>query len=256
MQSFPREVPVPYTLEYIAEAVQILRQLDHTTIERALDLLVDVRAAGGRVFFLGVGGGAGHASHAVNDFRKIAGIECYAPTDNVSELVDAGGRALGNDDGIKCMPRRIDPEQAVIDSRLLEDGESQDAIGTRTPFNQDSDWVFASPHTKGRRPVWPAQLLKAHIQPTAVKAGFPKIGWHSFRHTVSAWGKEAGLELEEVKTLLWHENISTASQIYGEMEVEAKRRIQQKLIGYVTDQAKADGWDSNQKRLTRILPSA
>ncbi|MGB9071619.1 MAG: SIS domain-containing protein [Terriglobales bacterium] len=85
---------MPYTLEYIEEAVQILHQLDPTTIERALALLVDVRAEGGRVFFLGVGGGAGHASHAVNDFRKIAGIECYAPTDNVSELT-----ARINDDG-------------------------------------------------------------------------------------------------------------------------------------------------------------
>jgi D-sedoheptulose 7-phosphate isomerase len=85
---------MPYTQKYIEEAVQILRQLDHTTIDRVLDLLVDVRTRGGRVFFLGVGGGAGHASHAVNDFRKIAGIECYAPTDNVSELT-----ARINDDG-------------------------------------------------------------------------------------------------------------------------------------------------------------
>lgn len=58
------------------------------------EVLADVRDAGGRVFFLGVGGGAGHAGHAVNDFRKIAGIECYAPTDNVSELT-----ARINDDG-------------------------------------------------------------------------------------------------------------------------------------------------------------
>jgi D-sedoheptulose 7-phosphate isomerase len=85
---------MPYTQKYIEEAVQILRQLDHTTIDRVLDLLVDVRTRGGRVFFLGVGGGAGRASHAVNDFRKIAGIECYAPTDNVSELT-----ARINDDG-------------------------------------------------------------------------------------------------------------------------------------------------------------
>jgi D-sedoheptulose 7-phosphate isomerase len=85
---------MPYTQKYIEEAVQILRQLDHTTIDRVLDLLVDVRTRGGRVFFLGVGGGAGHASHAVNDFRKIAGIECYAPTNNVSELT-----ARINDDG-------------------------------------------------------------------------------------------------------------------------------------------------------------
>lgn len=85
---------MPYTLTYIEEAIEILRRLDHATIDRVLALLVDVRGRGGRVFFLGVGGGAGHASHAVNDFRKIAGIECYAPTDNVSELT-----ARINDDG-------------------------------------------------------------------------------------------------------------------------------------------------------------
>ncbi len=85
---------MPYTLKYIQEATQILGQLDPKMIDRVLALLVDVRARGGRVFFLGVGGGAGHASHAVNDFRKIAGIECYAPTDNVSELT-----ARINDDG-------------------------------------------------------------------------------------------------------------------------------------------------------------
>ena len=85
---------MPYTLKYIEESIQILRQFDLTTIDRVLAHLVDVRTRGGRVFFLGVGGGAGHASHAVNDFRKIAGIECYAPTDNVSELT-----ARINDDG-------------------------------------------------------------------------------------------------------------------------------------------------------------
>jgi D-sedoheptulose 7-phosphate isomerase len=85
---------MPYTLKYIEEATQILGRLDQTTIDRVLALFVAVRAREGRVFFLGVGGGAGHASHAVNDFRKIAGIECYAPTDNVSELT-----ARINDDG-------------------------------------------------------------------------------------------------------------------------------------------------------------
>ena len=110
----------------------------------------------------------------------------------------------------------------------------------QTPFNTDAHWVFASEFTKGERPIWPVQLMKAHIQPGAVAAGFPKISWHSFRHTVSAWGKEAGLELEEVKTLLRHENISTTSQIYGEMEIEAKRRIQNRLVGFVKCQAAAE----------------
>lgn len=69
-------------------------RLDPAAIDRMIALFWDTRERGGRVFFLGVGGGAGHAGHAVNDFRKIAGIECYAPTDNVSELT-----ARINDDG-------------------------------------------------------------------------------------------------------------------------------------------------------------
>jgi D-sedoheptulose 7-phosphate isomerase len=83
-----------YISQYLREADEILRGLDQTSIHRMLDLLIEGREGGGRIFFLGVGGGAGHASHAVNDFRKIAGIEAYAPTDNVSELT-----ARINDDG-------------------------------------------------------------------------------------------------------------------------------------------------------------
>jgi len=83
-----------YTQKFIGQAVQILQQLNQESIERVLELLVAVKTRGGRIFFLGVGGGAGHASHAVNDFRKIAGIEAYSPTDNVSELT-----ARVNDDG-------------------------------------------------------------------------------------------------------------------------------------------------------------
>src|SRR5712691_8789314 len=83
-----------YISQYVDEATQILSRLDQQAIERLLGLLVQVRTECGRIFFLGVGGGAGHASHAVNDFRKIAGLECYAPTDNVSELT-----ARINDDG-------------------------------------------------------------------------------------------------------------------------------------------------------------
>jgi integrase len=105
-----------------------------------------------------------------------------------------------------------------------------------TPHPTEDDWVFASPYTKGERPFWPAQLLKTHIKPVALKAGLPSIGWHSFRHTASAWGKEAGLQLEDVKTLLRHENIATTSDIYGDLGLEAKRRIQQRLINFVKEQ--------------------
>jgi D-sedoheptulose 7-phosphate isomerase len=83
-----------YTKQYLDEAALIVARLDASKIDAMLELLLDLRRRGGRLFFLGVGGSAGNASHAVNDFRKIAGIECYAPTDNVSELT-----ARVNDDG-------------------------------------------------------------------------------------------------------------------------------------------------------------
>jgi D-sedoheptulose 7-phosphate isomerase len=77
------------------QATQVVAaQMDPRTLDRMIDVFLGVRENGGRVFFLGVGGSAANASHAVNDFRKIAGIECYAPSDNVSELT-----ARTNDDG-------------------------------------------------------------------------------------------------------------------------------------------------------------
>jgi D-sedoheptulose 7-phosphate isomerase len=81
-----KEPILSFTTDYIAEATEILRKLDVAAIERTVDKLVETRQRGGRIFFLGVGGSAANASHAVNDFRKIAGFEAYAPTDNVSEL--------------------------------------------------------------------------------------------------------------------------------------------------------------------------
>ena len=83
-----------YAKQYIEEALLILKQLDQSAVERTADLLLELRERGGRLFLLGVGGGAGHASHAVCDFRKIAQIEAYTPSDNVSELT-----ARVNDDG-------------------------------------------------------------------------------------------------------------------------------------------------------------
>ena len=83
-----------YTGQYFEEATKILGLLDQSAVERTADLLLELRERSGRLFLLGVGGGAGHASHAVCDFRKIAQIEAYAPSDNVSELT-----ARVNDDG-------------------------------------------------------------------------------------------------------------------------------------------------------------
>src|SRR5207244_1298413 len=83
-----------FSSQFIQETVEILAQVDAGTIEAVASGLADVRQKGGRLFILGVGGSAGHASHAVNDFRKICDFEAYTPTDNVSELT-----ARVNDDG-------------------------------------------------------------------------------------------------------------------------------------------------------------
>ena len=83
-----------YSEQHLSEARAILDRLDAAAIERVVDVLAAIRDRGGRLFFLGVGGSAGNCSHAVNDFRKLAGFEAYAPTDNVSELT-----ARTNDEG-------------------------------------------------------------------------------------------------------------------------------------------------------------
>ena len=79
---------------YLDEVARIAEAIDRASVEAAVALLAAARNAGGRLFILGVGGSAANASHAVNDFRKIAGMEAYAPTDNVSELT-----ARTNDEG-------------------------------------------------------------------------------------------------------------------------------------------------------------
>jgi D-sedoheptulose 7-phosphate isomerase len=101
--------------KFLTEAAEITRQLDRGKLHRMVQLLVDTRARGGRLFILGVGGSAANASHAVNDFRKIVGIESYAPTDNVSELT-----ARTNDEGWEGVfsswlrGSRLTPKDAVL----------------------------------------------------------------------------------------------------------------------------------------------
>jgi len=83
-----------FTPQYLAQTAEIIQRLDANAIERIVDLIAGTRTRGGRLFILGVGGSAANASHAVNDFRKLAGLEAYTPTDNVSELT-----ARTNDEG-------------------------------------------------------------------------------------------------------------------------------------------------------------
>ena len=83
-----------FSSKHLSETIEISKQINTDEIEAIVDLLADVKTKNGRIFVLGVGGSAANASHAVNDFRKLAGIESYAPTDNVAELT-----ARTNDEG-------------------------------------------------------------------------------------------------------------------------------------------------------------
>ena len=87
-------VATTFSAQFLGEAHKVIDGLDVDKIEKAVGILAETRRSGGRLFVLGVGGSAGNASHAVNDFRKIVGLEAYAPTDNVSELT-----ARTNDEG-------------------------------------------------------------------------------------------------------------------------------------------------------------
>ncbi|MGE5215151.1 MAG: SIS domain-containing protein [Nitrospirota bacterium] len=104
-----------YSKQHLLEATEILAKLDPALCEKAVELLEAVRNRGGRLFILGVGGSAANASHAVNDFRKLTGIEAYAPTDNVSELT-----ARTNDDGWHSVfaewlkGSRLDKKDAIL----------------------------------------------------------------------------------------------------------------------------------------------
>lgn len=104
-----------FVRQHLEEAKRIIDGLNVETVERMASLLANARGANGRVFFLGVGGSAGNCSHAVNDFRKIIGIEAYAPTDNVSELT-----ARINDEGWETVfvewlkVSRLKPEDIVF----------------------------------------------------------------------------------------------------------------------------------------------
>jgi len=106
-----------------------------------------------------------------------------------------------------------------------------------TPYSAPESWVFASSATNGERPFWPEAILANYIQPIAQAAGLGRIAWHTFRHSVSQWGKQA-LNLEETKEILRHSNIQTTSDIYKGLPLEGKREAQQRLVEFVRAEAK------------------
>ena len=179
-----------FTTDYIAEATQILAKLDVSAIERTVEKLAETRRRGGRIFFLGVGGSAANASHAVNDFRKIAGLECYAPTDNVSELT-----ARTNDEGWAT----IFVEWLKISKLLAQDAVFIFSVGGgNLEKNISPNLVMALQHAKcvgakimgvvGRDGGYTAQVADACvIVPTVNPANvtphaeaFQAVVWHLF----------------------------------------------------------------------------
>src|ERR1700730_10074499 len=104
-----------YSEQHLQETAQIVSRLDPALCEKAVELLASVRERGGRLFILGGGGSAANASHAVNDFRKIAGLECYAPTDNGAELTartNEQGWAAVSLEGLRCS--RLGDKDALL----------------------------------------------------------------------------------------------------------------------------------------------
>ena len=120
-----------------------------------------------------------------------------------------------------------------------------------TPYNTDADWVFASPHSHGRLPYYPGQFLKDRIKPVAKELGLGDIGWHTFRHSVSSWGKES-LKLGQTKELLRHANLATTSELYGDLNLDAKREAQGQLVAHIKASAALADARSQQAGLHRI----
>jgi D-sedoheptulose 7-phosphate isomerase len=177
-----------YIQRYMREVKQVTDQIHESDIRAMVDVLVNVRQTGGRLFFLGVGGGAAHASHAVNDFRKIAGIECYSPCDNVAELT-----ARINDEGWdSCYAEwlrgsRIGPKDAVfvfsVGGGNLEKNVSANIVNALRVAKDSGARVLG---VVGRDGGYTAQVADAcvvvpTIQPDTVTAhaeAFQAVVWH------------------------------------------------------------------------------
>jgi integrase len=121
-------------------------------------------------------------------------------------------------------PVPMDPVlgQALLDWRCM------------SPFNQQTDWVFASPEMKGKQPYWPENLLRRHIRPAAEKCGIKKtIGWHTFRHSYATQLKANGEDVKVVQESLRHANSRITLDTYTQASTPAKRRAQSKVVSMI-----------------------
>jgi integrase len=103
-----------------------------------------------------------------------------------------------------------------------------------SPFNQQADWVFASPEMKGLQPYWPENLLRRYIRPAAERCGIQKtIGWHTFRHSYASQLKANGEDVKVVQESLRHANSRITLDTYTQASTPAKRRAQTKVVGMI-----------------------
>ena len=201
-----------YAEQHMGEASQIIEKMDVAPIEKMADLLAQVKADGGRIFFLGVGGSAGNCSHAVNDFRKIVGIECYAPTDNVSELT-----ARTNDEGWAS----VFVEWLKISKLLAKDAIFVFSVGGgNLEKNISPNLVTALQHAKavgakvmgvvGRDGGYTAQVADACVIVPTVNA--ENVTPHSEAFQAVVWHLLVSHPKLKANQTKWESAVGTASQ--------------------------------------------
>lgn len=173
---------------YLDESIELIHRLDVSAIEAVADGLAAVRADGGRLFVLGVGGSAGHASHAVNDFRKLCGFEAYAPTDNVSELTarvnDEGwdtcfvewlrGSRLRSGDGVLVFSVGGGNREKNVSVNLVRSLELARAVGAKIfgVVGRDGGYTKQTANACVVVPTVAAERVTPHTE------GFAAVVWH------------------------------------------------------------------------------
>jgi D-sedoheptulose 7-phosphate isomerase len=177
-----------YIGRYLREVQDVARQISSADVEKMVDLLVELRNGGGRLFFLGVGGGAGNATHAVNDFRKIAAIESYTPTDNISELTarvnDEGWSTayvnwlktsrLNRKDGVFVFSVGGGSEQKSISTNIVEALKHAKAVGAKVLgiVGRDGGYTAEVADACVIIPAISADTVTAHTE------SFQAVVWH------------------------------------------------------------------------------
>jgi D-sedoheptulose 7-phosphate isomerase len=181
---------VDYVTRYLQEVQQVAAGIDQAAVNKIIDIMVESRARDGRIFILGVGGSAGNAGHAVNDFRKIANFEAYAPTDNVSELTarinDDGwdtsfanwlkGSKLGTDDMLLIFSVGGGDPQRNVSMNLVKAMEYARSVGAKITGIVGRDGGFTAK-------VADACVIVPTITPETVTAhseSFQAVVWHLF----------------------------------------------------------------------------